>query len=79
MDCNYKSIEGVTAPRAITVLHVLQTYIFYPYMSLSALRMPLQQGCKQGTYPGRLYSSWMLYPTVWNHTWMGQWRLGVHM
>lgn len=53
---------------------------FYPDMSLPALRMPRQQGCRQGSHPGRLYySSWMLYPTIWNHTWMGQWCLGVCM
>lgn len=78
MDCNYKSMEGVTAPRVIAVLHVLQTYSFYPDMSLPALRVPLQQGYKQGTHSGWLYSSWMLYPTIWNHTWMGQWCLEVH-
>lgn len=79
LDCNYKSMERVTVSKAIAVLHVLQTYFFYPYMSFSALRMPLQQGCKQGTHPGQLYSSWMLYPTIWNHTWMGQLCLGVHV
>lgn len=75
-----KAEKGSPAPRATAVLHGLQTHFFYPNTSLSALRTPLEQGCKQGTYPGRLCFSWMLYPTIWNHTWIGAMALrGSHV
>lgn len=75
-DFKFKSMEEVTAPSTTAILCVLQKYFFYPDSSLSTLRVPLQQGCKQGTHPGKLFSSSMLYPTIWNHTRMGQWHLG---
>lgn len=71
MDGNYNSTGEVTALSQSSVCS--KHFFFYRDMSLSALRMPL----KQGTHPGQLYSSWMLYSTIWNHTWTRQQCLGV--